>query len=116
MKNQKKLFILTLISVAMLFSSAFAPFKNGKVILIISIEVKNFSDWKKSFDAGATVREKAGIKVLSICASTENENQVLVIEEAESAQAAHDFLNLLKSKQKDGEIAKLDIKLYDKAE
>jgi hypothetical protein len=116
MKNSKNLIVATIMLVIMASSFAFTPFKNGKVIIIVSIEVKNFTEWKKSFDAGAPVREKAGIKVMSVCSSVENENQVVVIEEAENAQAAHDFLALLKSKQKDGEISKLDIKLYDKAE
>ena len=81
--------------------------------MTVSIEVKNFNEWKKSFDAGAPVREKAGIKVLSICSSSENENQVLVIEEAESMKSTKDFLDVLKSKQKSGEVSKLEIKLYN---
>lgn len=116
MKSAKKIIIAATLSSVMAVTLAFTPFKNGKVIMIISLEVKNFTDWKKGFDAGAPVREKAGIKVLSVCSSIENENQITVIEEAESAQAAHDFLALLKSKQKEGDLSKLDIKLFDKAE
>ncbi len=107
--------IATLLLVA-LTSSAFSASKNGKVIIVVSIEVNDYPTWKKSFDAGSPVRDKAGIKVLSVCSSIENQNQVMVIEEAENAQVAHDFLALLKSKQKEGEINKLIIKLYDKAE
>ena len=44
------------------------------------------------FDAGVTVREKA-----------------------ENAAAAQDFLSILKSKQKDSIMLKLDVKIYDKA-
>lgn len=116
MKNPKKLFTATLLSIIMLVTSAFTPPKNGKVIMIITLEVKSFTEWKKGFDAGSAIREKAGIKVVSVCSSVENENQIVVIEEAESAQAAHDFLAILKSKQKDGDISKLEIKIYDKAE
>lgn len=116
MKNIKKMFAATVLLTVMATSIGFAPFKNGKVILIITVEVKNFTDWKKGFDAGAIVREKAGIKVLSVCSSIENENQIIVIEEAENAQSAHDFLALLKSKQKEGDLSKLEIKMYDKAE
>ena len=116
MKTIKILFTTTILSVIMALTVAFTPFKNKKVILIVSVEVKNFAEWKKGFDAGAPIREKAGIKVLSVCSLIENENQIVVIEEAESAQSAHDFLNLLKSKQKTGEVSKLDVKLYDKAE
>ncbi|MDF2435859.1 MAG: hypothetical protein K0Q95_235 [Bacteroidota bacterium] len=105
--------ILTIISLNAL---ALTPYKNGKVIMIISIEVKDFSVWKKNFDAAAPIREKAGIKVLSVCSSAQNENQVVVIEEAEDAQTAHNFILKLQSKQKDGDVSKLDIKMYDKAE
>ncbi|NBV14673.1 MAG: hypothetical protein EBS07_11490 [Sphingobacteriia bacterium] len=84
--------------------------------MMVSIEVKNYADWKKMFDAGAPIREKAGIKVLSICSLVENENQVIVIEEAENAQAAHDFLSLLKSRQKEGDMTKLEVKIYNKIE
>jgi hypothetical protein len=116
MKNIKSLSIAAILSIITMASFATTPFKNGKVIMIISIEVKNYSEWKKMFDAGAPVREKAGIKVLSVCSSIENENQIIVIEEAANAQAAHDFLTVLKSKQKEGDVSKLDVKLYDKAE
>jgi hypothetical protein len=112
----KNLFIASALLIVCLTTFAFTPAKNGKVIMIVTLEVKSFTEWKKGFDAGAPIREKAGIKVLSVCSARENENQIVVIEEAESAQAAQDFLTVLKSKQKEGDISKLDIKLYDKAE
>lgn len=113
---KKNLIIAATLFIVGLTTTAFTSSKNGKVIMIVSIEVKNFTEWKKMFDTGAPVREKAGIKVLSICSLVDNENQVIVIEEAESAKAANDFLALLKSKQKDGDMSKLDVKIYDKAE
>ena len=116
MKTTKQLFVVAVLFMTMTIASAFTLSKNGKVIMIVSIEVKNFTEWKKMFDEGASVREKAGIKVLSICRLVDNENQVIVIEEAESAKAANDFLSVLKSKQKDGDMSKLDVKIYDKAE
>ena len=116
MKNIKKIFAVTVLFITITIASAFTPSKNGKVIMIVSLEVKNFTEWKKMFDAGAPVREKAGIKVLSICSSVDNENQVLVIEEAENAKAANEFLAVLKSKQKEGDMTKLDVKIYDKTE
>ncbi|MGZ5283702.1 MAG: DUF3764 family protein, partial [Bacteroidia bacterium] len=93
---------------------AFTTFKNGPVIMMITIEVKNFEEWKKGFDAGAPVREKAGIKVLSICTDIDNPNNITVIEEAENAQAANDFLTMLKSKQKQLDVKMIDVKTYDK--
>jgi hypothetical protein len=116
MKNIKKTITAIIFSLVMLISLACAPFKNGKVIMIVSVEVTDFTEWKKGFDAGAPIREKAGIKVISVCSSVENENQVVVIEEAANAQVAHDFLTMLRSKQKDLNISKLEVKLYDQAE
>ncbi len=116
MKTAKKAFIVASLFIVSAATLAFTPSKNGKVLMMVTIEVKDYTEWKKGFDAGAPVREKAGIKVLSICRSIENENQIIVIEEAESAQTAHDFLTVLKSRQKAGDMSKLDVKLYDKAE
>lgn len=112
----KNLIIAGTLIIVALTTMAFTTLKEGKIIMIVSIEVKNFTEWKKMFDAGAPVREKAGIKVLSVCRLVDNENQVVVIEEAESAKAANDFLSVLKSKQKDGDMSKLDVKIYNKAE
>ncbi len=97
---------------------ASTPFKNGKIILIISVEVDNFETWKSKFDAGAPVREKAGIKVLSVCTHPENTRLVTVIEEAENAQSAHDFMLKLKAaKEKSGDTSVMkEVKLLDKAE
>ncbi|MES2836239.1 MAG: hypothetical protein V4667_01845 [Bacteroidota bacterium] len=116
MKNSIKIVSVFMLSLVMSAILVAAPFKNGKVIMVVTIEVNNFAEWKKIFDAGAPVREKAGIKVVSVCTATGNENQVIIIEEAVNAQSAHDFLALLKSKQKDGDMSKLDIKMYDKVE
>ena len=116
MKNIKKIFTVAVLFISMTIASAFTLSKSGKVIIIVSMEVKNFTEWKKMFDAGAPIREKAGIKVLNICSSIDNENHVLVIEEAENAKAANEFISVLKLKQKNGDMSKLDVKIYDKAE
>lgn len=112
----KKLIVSGSLVLVSLLMFSFQSVKQGKVIMIISLEVENFSDWKKGFDAGAAVRDKAGIKVLSICSSVENKNKIVVIEEAESAEASYDFVSLLKSRQKAGDMTKLNIQLFDKAE
>lgn len=116
MKQLKQIVVATLVSTIIASNLAFTPLTNGKVILIITVEVNNFTEWKKGFDAGAIVREKARIKVLSVCSSTNTKNEIIVIEEAENAQSAHDFLQLLKSKQKEGDLSKLQIKMFDKVE
>lgn len=95
---------------------SFSPAKDGKVIIIVSMEVKNYTEWKKGFDAGAPIREKAGIKVISVGSTLDNENKIILIEEAESAKAAEDFLTLLKSKLNKDEVSNVEVKMYDLAE
>ncbi len=87
--------------------------KDGKVILVVTIQVTDFQAWKKAFDAGDPVRKKSGIQVLTVC-SSDNETKVVVIEEAENRKSAEDFLELLKAKQKSGDMSALDVKIYDK--
>lgn len=116
MKSINKIFAVAILSTVITMTSAFNSSNNGKVIMIVTLEVKNFTEWKKMFDAGTLVRDKAGIKVLNAYSLVDNENHVVVIEEAENAKAAQDFLSILKSKQKDGDMSKLDVKIYDKAE
>lgn len=95
---------------------AFTSNKEGKIIMSITVEVKDFTSWKKGFDAGADIREKAGIKVISIGTALDNKNQVMLLEEAENVEVANKFINMLKSKEKDGDMSKLEVKLFDKAE
>ncbi|MES2588130.1 MAG: hypothetical protein V4622_04065 [Bacteroidota bacterium] len=112
----KKLIKTSAFILATLIFCSFTPPKNGKVVLMISLEVKNFSEWKTGFDAGAPVREKAGIKVISVCSALDNENQITVIEEAANLQTANDFVAVLKSKVKEGDFKNFKITIYDKAE
>lgn len=112
----KNLFIAAGLVVISFASLAFTTFKNGKVIIVVSIEVKNFIEWKKDFDAGAPFREKAGIKVITVCNAIDSENHITVIEEAQNAQSANDFINLLKEKQKSGDLSKMEVKIFDKVE
>ncbi|MES2779524.1 MAG: hypothetical protein V4651_06450 [Bacteroidota bacterium] len=109
--------LLLLVTFTTLLSTLFAVthFTNGKVVLLVTVEIKDYETWKKIFDAGAPVREKAGIKVISICASSENPKMLTIIEEAENAQAAHDFVLKLKAiRQQHGDTGTLTIKMLDK--
>ena len=116
MKHTKKILSIVILLIAMATAQAFSGFNNSKVVLMVTFETNNYTDWKKAFEAGAPVREKAGIKVLCVCRSVTNENQLVVVEEAESAEAAHNFLKVLQTRQKSGDLSKLEIKLFDKAE
>jgi hypothetical protein len=112
----KNLIIAGTLFVVALTTMAFTTLKDGKVIMMVSIEVKNAVEWKKSFDAGAPIREKAGIKVISICSALDNENHITIIEEAANEKTANDFLAVLKAKQQTGDMAKMDVKLFAKIE
>ena len=107
---------MAIVSAIMAITLAFTSFKNGKVIMIVTLKVKKFTEWKKMFGVDASVHEKAGIKVLSVCSLVGNENHVVVIEEAENVRAAQNFLSILKSIQKDGDMNRLDVKMYNKTE
>jgi hypothetical protein len=116
MKKIYKTIMILMLSGVMITALAFTRIKNKGVIIAVNLEVKNFTEWKKTFDSGAAVREKAGIRVITVCSSLQNENQVMVIEEADNEKSATDFLAVLKSKQKEGDIAKLDVKIYNREE
>ncbi len=109
----KKIFTSTALLMLLFTGSAFAS-NPGKVLVIVSIEVKDVAAWKKMFDAGAPIREKAGITVISIGNSTENEHKVTVVEEAENEKAAKDFVAVLQSKVKAGDMANLEVSMFHK--
>jgi hypothetical protein len=105
----KKLLAAALLSASVFNASAK---DSGKVTIIVSLTVDNYAEWQKAFDAGAPVREKAGIKVLQVCSLSENGNEVMVIEEAPSLQSAKDFIEVLKKRAKPG-ASNVQIKLYN---
>ncbi|HEY0668140.1 MAG TPA: DUF3764 family protein [Sphingobacteriaceae bacterium] len=56
------------------------------ITAIIQHEVKDFSEWKKVFDADQPNVEKAGAKLLGIYTSVKNPNDVTMIFEAPNAE------------------------------
>ena len=63
------------------------------VTTILSHEVKNFTEWKKGFDAGEDMRQQAGVKTQAVYSSVDNPNHVTIIAEFPSAEAVHGFLS-----------------------
>ncbi len=110
MKKIQQFMGAVMLSLITFSASASTPVTDGKVIMVVTLEVTDYTQWRKDFDAASAVREAAGIKVLSVCRSLENENQITVIEEVESARKANEFIALLKSKQKDPSMSKLEYK------
>ena len=56
------------------------------VTVIVQHEVKDFSDWKKVFDADEPNRSQAGVKQIGLYTSVKNPNDVTMIFEAPNAE------------------------------
>jgi len=101
-------------------SLAFKYGESGKnVTIITTIEVKDFTEFKKGFDAGAPIREKGNIKVVDMYQSVDNKNMVTVIEEAASAEAAKQFFSnpdMKAAMEKTGVISKPEVKILNKVQ
>ena len=63
------------------------------VTVILSHEVKNFSEWKKVFDADETNRQQAGVKTHGIYTAVDNPNLVSVINEIPSLEALNEMMS-----------------------
>jgi hypothetical protein len=62
------------------------------VKVIVSHEVKNYSDWKKVFDSDEPNRSKAGFKSTGVYHSVEKPNQITIIGEAPNTEAIKSFM------------------------
>jgi hypothetical protein len=62
------------------------------VNVILTHEVNDFSEWKKGFEAGESLRAESGIKATGIYTSVENPNLVTVTTEFPSIEVVHGFL------------------------
>ena len=115
----KKVMILAA-SVAVIMSTvAFKSNETKSVTIINTVEVKDFANFKKGFDAGAPVRDKAGIKVIGLFQSVDNPNMVTVVEEAASTESAKAFFSDPKAKEameKSGVISKPELKILNKVQ
>ncbi|MGA9120461.1 MAG: hypothetical protein WB699_13950 [Bacteroidota bacterium] len=90
-----------------------APAK-GKVVVVITHEVKEYTSWRKGYDADASNRKMAGFKVMGVYADVNNPNMITVIGEFPSAAAAEAFTTSPKLKEvmeNAGVIGKPDVKV-----
>ncbi len=62
------------------------------VTTILTHEVKDFTEWKKGFDADGANRSQMGVKVTGVYQSVENPNMVTVITEVPSVGAIKGFM------------------------
>lgn len=56
--------------------------------IISSHKVENFAKWKEGFDAGAPMRNQAGVIIKGVYQSADDENMVTIISEVESREVA----------------------------
>ena len=82
--------------------------------VIISHEVKNYSDWRKVYDADEVNRSKAGLKVTGLYHSVDNPNKITLVGEAPSVDAVNKFMSnpvLKAAMEKGGVLGMPDVKL-----
>jgi len=87
------------------------------VTVIISHECKNYSDWRKVFDADEANRSKAGFKSTGVYHSVDNANKITIIGEASSLEAINGFManpELIATMEKGGVIGRPDVKILNK--
>jgi quinol monooxygenase YgiN len=90
------------------------PAHGGKVVVIVTHEVKEYNTWRKGYDADEPNRKNAGFKVWSVYADVNNPNMVTIIGEFPNAAAADAFTTSPKLKEgmeKAGVVGKPDIKV-----
>ena len=87
------------------------------VTVIISHECKNYSDWRKVFDADEANRSKAGFKIMGVYHSVDNANKITIIGEAPSVEAINGFManpELRLTMERGGVIGMPDVKILNK--
>jgi len=80
--------------------------------ILIRHTVADFSKWKPVYDAHLTERKKAGLSEKTLLRSIDNQNDVVLLFEAEDlkrAQAFTESSNLREAMQKAGVVGKPDI-------
>ena len=116
----KKVIISAAVLAVTTLSFAFKYAESRKNVTIINtVEVKDYAEFKKGFDAGAPIREKGGIKVINLYQSVDNKNVVTIIEEAASAEAVKQFFSnpdMKAAMEKTGVISKPDMKILTKVQ
>ena len=87
------------------------------ITVVITHEVKNYSEWRKGYDEDEVNREKAGFKTTGEYQSVKNPNLVTVIGESPSEEAITNFMSnpdLKAAMEKAGVIGMPDVKILNK--
>ena len=86
----------------------------GSGLVLISHEVKDFSAWKKGYDADKPNRDKAGMVEIGLARDASNPNVVLIAFQAPSVAAAQQFASnpaLKEAMMAAGVVGKPDMKI-----
>jgi hypothetical protein len=89
------------------------------VTVIVSHEVKNYSDWKKVFDKDEPNRLKVGFKSIGVYQSVDKPQHVSIIGEAPSAEVIKGYMtnpDLKAAMEKGGVVSQPDIKILNKVQ
>jgi quinol monooxygenase YgiN len=87
------------------------------VTVIISHECKNYSEWRKVFDADEVNRSKAGFKSTALFHSVDNPNKITIVGEASSVEAINGFMSnpeLKAAMERGGVIGFPEVKILSK--
>lgn len=87
------------------------------VTVVISHEIKDYSNWRKVYDADEGNRSKAGFKDKGVFHSVDNPNKITIIGEAPSVEAINGFMSnpeLKTAMEKGGVIGMPEVKVLDK--
>jgi heme-degrading monooxygenase HmoA len=87
------------------------------VTVIISHECKDYSDWRKVFDADEGNRSKAGFKSTALYHAADNANKITIMGEAPSLEAITAFMTnpaLKEAMEKGGVIGMPEVRILNK--
>ena len=89
------------------------------VHVIITHEVKDFSEWKKGFDAAAPMRDEAIVKIKGVYTSVDDPNLVILIVEFSYIEMVHGYFQnpeLKKVMEKAGVIGLPEVKIVNRVQ
>lgn len=84
--------------------------------IINSQKVENFAKWKNGFEAGAAMREQAGIIIKGIYQAVDDENSITIISEVpnpEVAKALFSNAAMKEAMEKSGVVSAPEIKILN---
>ncbi len=87
------------------------------ITVIITHKVKNYSDWRKVYDADAENRSRAEFKISGVFQAVDNPNKVTLIGETPSVEAFSGFMSnpaLKAAMEKGGVTGMPDVKILSK--